>query len=89
MGVTGDAIAWFLGGLLVSWAESFPWPWDLFLACDCVETLEFKGFGSLSTIFDEKSFTYSQIFIGNVPAMNHGPCVASKQGTPTITKPTT
>jgi hypothetical protein len=23
--------------------ESFPWPWDLFMACDCVKRLVFKG----------------------------------------------
>jgi hypothetical protein len=28
-----------------------------------------KGFDGLSIIFDKNSFTYSQIFIGNVPAM--------------------
>ncbi len=31
-------------------------------------------------------FTYSQIIIGNLPAMIHVPCVASNNGTPTITK---
>jgi hypothetical protein len=33
------------------------------------EMLGNKGFRGLSIIFDEKSFTYSQFFIGNVPAM--------------------
>jgi hypothetical protein len=33
------------------------------------ETLCFKGFDGLSIIFDENSFTYSQIVIGNFPAM--------------------
>jgi hypothetical protein len=28
-----------------------------------------KGFDGLSIIFDGKSFTYSQIVIGNLPAM--------------------
>ena len=31
-------------------------------------------------------FNYSQIIIGNVPAMFYLALVASKQGTPTITK---
>jgi hypothetical protein len=29
----------------------------------------FQGFDGLSTIFDEKSFTYLQNVIGNVPAV--------------------
>jgi hypothetical protein len=33
------------------------------------ETLEFKGFGWWSSLFDKKSFTYLQIVIGNPPAM--------------------
>jgi len=32
-------------------------------------------------------FTYSQNVIGNLYAMVHVPCVASNNGTPTITKP--
>jgi len=32
-------------------------------------------------------FTYLQNVIGNSSAMIHAPCVASNNGTPTITKP--
>jgi hypothetical protein len=43
----------------------------------------------LSIIFDEKSFTYSQIIIGNLSAMIHVPCVASNNGTPITNQTTT
>jgi hypothetical protein len=43
--------------------------------------LGFEGFDSLSIIFDEKSFNYSQLIIGNFPAMFYLALVASKQGT--------
>jgi hypothetical protein len=36
----------------------------------------------LSIIFDEKSFTYSQLIIGNLPAMFYLALVASNNGTP-------
>ncbi len=48
----------------------------------------FKGFGKLSTLFDKKSFNYSEIIIGNFSAMFYLALVASKQGTPTINNDT-
>jgi hypothetical protein len=67
-----------------------PWPWDLLLACDCVKCLVLKGLAVGQSYFDELLkyiFTYLQNVIGNLPAMIHVPCVASNNGTPTITKP--
>jgi hypothetical protein len=72
MGVTSDAIAWHPGGLIVSWAESLHWPWDLFMACDCGKCLVLKGLAVGQSYFDELLkyiFTYSQLVIGNLPAM--------------------
>jgi hypothetical protein len=54
-----------------------------------VECLVFKGFIACQSYFNELLkyiFTYLQNVIGNSSAMIHVPCVASKQGTPTITK---
>jgi hypothetical protein len=59
------------------------------MACDCGKCLVFKGLMACQSYFSELLkyiFTYSQIFIGNVPAMVHVPCVASNNGTPTINK---
>jgi hypothetical protein len=69
-------------------SESFPWPWDLFMAWGCVECLDFKGLMACQSYlvgFLKYIFTYSQIFIGNLPAMFYLAFVASKQGTPTTT----
>jgi hypothetical protein len=63
---------WFLGGLVVQWAESFPWPWDLFMACDCGKCLVLKGLAVGQAYFVELLkyiFTCLQIIIGNVPAV--------------------
>jgi hypothetical protein len=51
------------------------------------ETLEFKGFGKLSTLFDKFIFELLAFFVGNIPAMFYLALVASNNGTPTITKP--
>jgi len=91
MGSSRRSEAWFLGVSLVLVVESFPWPWDLFLACDCGKCLEIRGFVGCQSYFVELLkyiFTYSQIIIGNFSAMFYLALVASKQGTPTITKPT-
>jgi hypothetical protein len=63
---------WLLGVSLVSWAESFPWPWDLLLACDCVKCLVFKGLmacQSYSVELLKYIFKLLAFFVGNVPAM--------------------
>jgi hypothetical protein len=60
-----------------------------FLACDCVKCFDLRGFAggqAYSVELLKYIFIYSQLIIGNVAAMIHVPCVASKQGTPTITK---
>jgi hypothetical protein len=80
---------WFLGGLVVLVSESFPLPWGLLLACDCVKCLVFKGLAGGQAYFDELLkyiFTYSQLVIGNLSAMFYLARVASNNGTPTITK---
>jgi hypothetical protein len=72
MGVTRGFEAWFLGVSLVLVLESFPWPWDLFLACNCGKRLVLKGLVAGQAYFDELMkyiFTYSQIIIGNVPSV--------------------
>jgi hypothetical protein len=74
---------WLSHGLEVSL-----WPWDFFLACDCVKCLVLKGLVDGQAYFDESMkyiFTYLQNVIGNLPAMSYLALVASKQGTPTIT----
>jgi hypothetical protein len=57
-----------------------------------VECLVFKGLAggqAYSIELLKYIFKLLAFFIGNSSAMIHVPCVASKQGTPTITKPTT
>jgi len=52
--------------------ESFPWPWDLLLACDWGKRLNLRGLVGGQAYFDELLkyiFTYSQIVIGNLSAM--------------------
>jgi hypothetical protein len=46
----------------------------------------FKGFSGLASLFDKKSFKVISFFVGNLYAMSYLALVASKQGTPTITK---
>jgi hypothetical protein len=77
---------WFLGGLLFPWAESLALAVRFSHGLDLRETLGNKGFGELSTLFDKFIFELLAFFIGNLPAMIHVPCVASNNGTPTITK---
>jgi hypothetical protein len=43
MGVASDFEALLPSVSLVLVFESFPWPWDLFLACDWGKRLEIKG----------------------------------------------
>jgi hypothetical protein len=72
MGSSRRSEAWFLGVSLVLVSESLPWPWGLFLACDCWKCLVFKGLMACQAHFDELLkyiFTYSQIIIGNLSAM--------------------
>jgi hypothetical protein len=72
MGVTSDAIAWFLGVSLVLVSESWRWPWYFRLACDCGKCLVFKGLASGQAYFDELLKYILRLlafFIGNVPAM--------------------
>jgi hypothetical protein len=72
MGMTGRLEAWSLGVSLVLVLESFPWPWDFFIACDCGKRLGIRGLADGQAYFDglmKYIFTYSQIIIGNVPAM--------------------
>jgi hypothetical protein len=57
-----------------------------------VECLVLRGLAGCQAYFDELLkyiFTYLQNVIGNLSAMIHVPCVASKQGTPTIEQTTT
>ena len=42
-GSSGRFEAWLPSGLLVLVLESWRWPWDLFLACDCGKCLVLKG----------------------------------------------
>jgi hypothetical protein len=54
-----------------------------------VKCLDLKGLVDGQAYFDELLkyiFTYLQNVIGNWCGMIHVPCVASKQGTPTINK---
>jgi hypothetical protein len=80
----GTLAVWFPHGLKV-------WPWieGFFMAWDCGKCLVLKGFAGGQAYFDELLkyiFTYSQLVIGNLSAMIHVPCVASNNGTLTITK---
>jgi hypothetical protein len=59
------------------------------MAWSCVKCFDLRGLAVGQAYFDELLkyiFTYLQNVIGNSSAMIHVPCVASKQGTPTITK---
>jgi hypothetical protein len=72
MGMTRRFEAWHLGGLIVSWAESFPWPQDFCLACDWGKRLEIRCFAACQSYFDvllKYIFTYSRNIVGNLPAM--------------------
>jgi hypothetical protein len=48
----------------------------------------FKGFRKLSILFGKFIFKLLAFFVGNLFAMFYLALVASKQGTPTTTKPT-
>ena len=62
-GISRRFEAWFLGGLVVPWAESFPWPQDFFPACDCVKCLVLKGLIACQHYSMKKVLSYWKIML--------------------------